>query len=292
MTASITRNEGGRRTRGTIAHAAADRPLVSVITVVFNGAQHLAKTIRAVAEQSYPNIEHIVVDGASTDGSVDIIRANDGTIGYWISEPDLGIYDAMNKGIDFVTDPSSYVIFANADDKLHSPTAIADAVAAGNDEDLIYGRMMLGDGKISAVVGHAVTKDDLARQTICHPSTFVRRAVFDRVGKFDTSYRVAADYDHIVRCFLAPVKARFVDVIVSDMSMGGTSEANFMESCRERKAVIRRHFSGTTRLIGVAQVNVYDIPRNTARHWLTGLGLLGAWRAVKRQFPPFPPFHQ
>jgi glycosyltransferase involved in cell wall biosynthesis len=265
-----------------VPRGSADRPLVSVITVVFNGAAHLARTIRAVAEQSYPNIEHIVVDGASTDGSVDIIRANDGTIAYWISEPDNGIYDAMNKGIGLVSDPESYIIFANSDDRLHSPTAIADAIAAGNGEDLIYGKMMLGDGKISAVVGHSVSSDDLARQTICHPSTFVRRSVFDRVGKFDTSYRVAADYDHIVRCFQKPVTTRFVDVIVSDMSMGGMSEANFMESCRERKAVVRRHFRGLPRIAGLTQVNLYDIPRNTVRHWLARLGLLSTWRRLKR----------
>lgn len=264
-------------TRGT-----ADQPLVSVITVVYNGAEHLAKTIRAVAEQTYPNVEHIVIDGASTDGSTEIIRESDDTIGYWLSEPDIGIYDAMNKGIGFVTDPASYIIFANSDDRLHSPTAIADAIAAGKGEDLLYGRMNLRDETMSAVVGHAVTPDDLARQTICHPSTFVRRAVFDRVGRFDTGFRIAADYDHIVRCFQKPVTTRFVDVIVSDMSMGGTSEARYLESCRERKAVIRRHFGGIAQLLGLAQVNLYDIPRNTARHWLSSMGLLGAWRALKR----------
>src|SRR5512140_3421779 len=121
MTTAITSNEGGKRTRGVFAHGTPGQPLVSVITVVHNGAGNLARTIRAVAEQTYPNIEHIVVDGASTDGTLDIIRANDAIIGYWISEPDTGIYDAMNKGIDLVTDRSSYVIFANADDRLHSP---------------------------------------------------------------------------------------------------------------------------------------------------------------------------
>lgn len=277
----LQRVEGGKRTRGVTARGTTEHPLVSVITVVYNGAAHLAKTIRAVAEQTYSNVEHIVIDGGSTDGSIDIIRANDSTIGYWVSERDSGIYDAMNKGIRLVTDPKSYIIFANSDDKLHSPSAIADAIAAGNGADLIYGRMMLGDGNISAVIGHGVSADDLARQTICHPSTFVRREVFDRVGMFDTSYRVAADYDHVVRSFRHPVTTRFVEVIVSDMSMFGTSEASFMESCRERKEVVRRNFSGMTRLLGLAQVNLYDIPRNTARHWLSRAGLLGAWRAVK-----------
>lgn len=282
MTAAITSNEGGKRTRGIVANGAPERPLVSVITVVHNGAGRLEKTIRAVAEQTYPDVEHIVIDGASTDGTVDVIRSNDAMIGYWISEPDNGIYYAMNKGIDLVMDRSSYVIFANSDDRLHSPTAIEDAIKGGQGADLVYGRMLLGDGDISGIVGRAVTVGDLARRTICHPSTFVRREVFDRVGKFDTAYRVAADYDHVVRCFLYPVSTRFVDVIVSDMSMGGTSESRFLESCRERKEVVRRRFKGMSRLAGVWQVNLYDIPRNTTRHWLDRIGLLGHWRAMKR----------
>ena len=274
--------EGGNRTRGIFRNGTPSKPLVSVVTVVFNGDAHLARTIRAVAEQTYQNVEHILIDGASTDGTLDVIRANDTSVGYWLSEPDGGIYDAMNKGVDLVSDASSYILFANSDDRLHSPSAIEDAMKAASGEDLVYGRMLLGDGKIEAVIGHAVVAEDLARETICHPSTFVRRRVFDRVGKFDTSYRVAADYDHIVRCFVHPVTTRFVDVIVSDMSMGGTSEARFMESCRERKQVVRRRFSGMTRLAGVWQVNLYDIPRNTTRHWLDRVGLLGHWRAIKR----------
>jgi len=274
--------EGGNRARGVQIAGSPKQPLVSVITVVHNGAAHLAKTIRAVAEQTYRNVEHIVVDGASIDATIDIIRANDSSLGYWVSEPDFGIYDAMNKGISLVTDPESYIIFANSDDKLHSATAIENAMASGKGEDLLYGRMVLGEGSASAIVGSAVTLDDLARQTICHPSTFVRRRVFDEVGMFDTSFRIAADYDHVVRCFAHPVSTRFIDVVVSDMSMGGTSEASYMESCRERKEVVKQRFSGITRLTGVWQVNLYDIPRNTTRHWLDRVGLLGHWRAMKR----------
>ena len=129
----------------------------------------------------------------------------------------------MNKGIELVTDPQSYILFANSADELDSAPAIENAMALGKGADLLYGRMVLGDGTTSATVGQAVTLEDLARQTICHPSTFVRRRVFDEVGRFDTSYRIAADYDHIVRCFAHPVSTRFIDVVVSDMSMGGTS---------------------------------------------------------------------
>ena len=254
---------------------------MSIITAVYNGAAHIEQTIRAIAEQTYPNIEHIVIDGGSTDGTVEILRRYDATLGYWVSEPDAGLYDAMNKGIDLVTDPKAYILFANADDHLYSPEAVQRAIDASSGEDLVYGRMILTDGDVSGIAGRRVELGDLARQTLCHPATFVRRSVFDSVGKFDTSYRIAADYDHIVRCFTAPVSTRFVDVIVSTMRMGGVSDERFMLSCRERKAVIRRRFPLLPRIKGVLQVNFYDIPRNSARRWLDRAGLLGHWRALK-----------
>lgn len=277
----MPRAEGGRRGAGGFARGTPERPLVSVITVVYNGAKHVEETIRAVAGQTYPNIEHIVVDGGSTDGTVDILRRYDDTLDFWLSEPDAGLYYAMNKGIDLVTDPQAYVLFANADDALYSTDAIERAMSLSGGEDLVYGKMVLTDGQISGVTGRKVELSDLARQTLCHPATFVRRSVFDRIGKFDTSYVIAADYDHIVRCFAAPVSTRFVDVIVSRMRMGGLSEDQFMLSCRERKAMIRARFPLIPRLAGIWQVNLYDIPRNAARRWLDGAGLLGHWRALK-----------
>ena len=277
----MPRVEGGRRTRADRAAGRPDAPLISVVTVVFNGARHIEETIQSVASQTYRNIEHIVIDGGSTDGTVDIIRRHDAILGYWMSQTDAGVYDAMNKGVALVTDPDSYILFANADDRLYSTEAIERAISASGGEDLVYGRMVLADEQVSAIVGKRVELEDLALQTLCHPATFVRRRIFDSVGKFDTSYTIAADYDHIVRCFQAPVSTRFVDVIVSRMRMGGLSEDRFMLSCRERKQVIRLRFPFLPRLRGIWQVNLYDIPRNTARRWIDRAGLLGHWRALK-----------
>jgi glycosyltransferase involved in cell wall biosynthesis len=273
--------EGGKRFRGHVPRGTAVNPLVSVITVVYNGALHLEEAIRAVASQTYPNIEHIVIDGGSTDGTVDILHRNDDAIGYWRSEKDRGLYDAMNKGVSMVTDPESYVLFANADDSLYSADSISSVISASRGEDLIYGKMIFSDGRISGVLGREVQFTDLARQTLCHPATFVRKKVFDRIGPFDTSFTIAADYDHTVRAFAARVSTRFVDVIVSRMRMGGLSDERFMLSCRERKMVVRRHFPLFPRLRGVWQVNLYDIPRNAVRRFLDRAGLLGHWRALK-----------
>lgn len=270
--------EGGRRAAGT---GTGIGQRVSVVTAVFNGAEHIEQTIKAVAEQTYPNIGHIVVDGGSTDGTVEILERYSDVLAYWVSEPDGGVYHAMNKGIDLVTDPESYILFANSDDHLYSAEAIQRVIDASSGEDLVYGRMVLTDGVYSGIAGKRVELDDLATETLCHPATFVRRKIFDSVGKFDTGYVIAADYDHMVRCFAAPVSTRFVDVIVSTMRMGGLSEEKFMLSCRERKQVIRRRFPLFPRLRGVWQVNLYDIPRNTARRWIDRAGLLGRWRALK-----------
>ena len=277
----MRKREGGWRLTGARPETTTDSPLISVITAVFNGAEHIEETIRAVLEQTYSPVEHIIVDGGSTDGTLAILEKYTDQLAYWVSEPDKGIYDAMNRGVDLVTDPESYVLFANSDDSLYSPEALERVISQSSGEDLVYGKMVLTDGDISGVAGRRVELDDLAVQTLCHPATFVRRRVFDQVGKFDTSYRIAADYDHIVRCFSAPVSTRFVDVIVAKMRMGGVSEDRFLLSCRERKAVIRKRFPLVPRLRGILQVNLYDIPRNTARRMIDRAGLLGHWRALK-----------
>jgi glycosyltransferase involved in cell wall biosynthesis len=282
-TVSSSRVEGGRRLgREGRKPATSALPTVSVITVVRNAAAHIEETIKAVLSQTYSNVEYIVVDGGSTDGTLDILRRYDDRIDYWVSEPDGGIYHAMNKGLDLVTDRQAYVIFANADDRIASPKALERAIELGKGADLIYGKMRLSDGEATGVMGREVRTADLARETLCHPATLMRRSVFDAVGRFDTSFRVAADYDLIVRCFQHPVSSRFVDEILSDMRMGGMSEARFMLSCRERKRVVRERFDSLARLTGVWQVNLYDIPRNLARHWLDRAGLLGHWRALRR----------
>lgn len=276
------RSEGGRRTRGQLKRGTPERPLVSVVTVVRNAADDVAATIEGVLAQSYENVEYIVVDGGSDDGTLDVIRRYDDRIDYWVSERDTGIYDAMNKGVALVSDPDAFIIFANAADKLYSPEALERAVAHAGDADLVYGKMRLTDGEESGVMGREVTVSDLARETLCHPATLMRRSVFDTVGRFDTSYKIAADYDLIVRCFQHPVKSRFVDEIISEMQMGGTSEDRFMVSCSERKRVVRERFGYPERLAGVWQVNLYDIPRNVARRWLNQAGLLGQWRVLRR----------
>ena len=274
--------EGGLRTRGKVKRGDAVNPLVSIITVVRNGVSGIETAIKAVLEQTYPHIEYIVIDGGSTDGTIDVLRRYDDRIDYWASEPDSGIFDAMNKGIDLVQNSETYVLFANSDDRLYAPSALERLVAGGDGADLVYGRMVLTDGEVSTTMGREVVLRDLAAEMLYQPATMTRRRVFDEVGKFDTSFRIAGDYDFLVRCFAHPVTTRYVPEIVSRMQMGGISGEQYMLSCRERKRVVRTRFRSLTRLAGVWRVNLYGIPRNASRDWLSRAGLLGYWRALRR----------
>ena len=273
--------EGGLRTRGSIKRGDAATPLVSVITVVRNGMPLVERTIDAILSQTYSNVEYIVVDGASTDGTVELLRRRDDEIDYWLSEPDAGLYDAMNKGIALVSDPSSYVLFANSDDRLYEPETIEKMITAGKGADFIYGKQVLTDGETAAVLGSEIDLSGLARRNISHAATLVRRGVFDTVGKFDLRYKLVADYDFFVRCFQSPVESRFVDQVVSEVSMFGLSETQFRVLLRERLDVIAARFKGVARLTATAQIYCYDIPRNVLRGELRKRGLLSRWRAIK-----------
>ena len=110
---SVT-HTGGRRLKGIVRDGTPDRPLVSIVTVVYNGAATIERTIASVLGQSYPNIEYIIVDGGSTDGTLDILRAHEDRVDLWVSERDGGIYDAMNKGVALCT--GEWVGLINADD--------------------------------------------------------------------------------------------------------------------------------------------------------------------------------
>jgi glycosyltransferase involved in cell wall biosynthesis len=276
------RTEGGKRIQAPGKTSQPGLPLVTVVTVVFNRVRYVEETIKAVLSQRYPNVEYIIIDGGSTDGTREIIERYDDRIDYWLSEPDAGLYHAMNKALAIVDDDDSYVIFSHSDDSLFSPDALAEAIRLGSESDFIYGRILVTDPETEKIIGRELSLANLALETVPHPATLVRRRVFDEVGMFDTRYSIAADYDFIVRCFQAGVSRRFVDVTVARTRMWGLSEEKFLLSCTERKDVVRRHFTGKDRLAGVLHVNLYDIPRNMLRSLLDRLGMLQYWRKLKR----------
>jgi glycosyltransferase involved in cell wall biosynthesis len=208
------------------------KPLISVITVVFNGGKTLERTINCVISQTYDNIEYIIIDGKSTDNSLEIINKYEDFIDYWISESDKGIADAFNKGFSVST--GDYIGFINSDD-WYEKEGISQIVQEINSEDSIYcGHLNLFSGDQCKFVKLHKSKPERILQTmrIAQPSTFVSRDVFNRLGGFSLNYEFAMDYDFFLRAFLSGYKIKIVDKIIANQRMGGKT-SNLLKVYKE-----------------------------------------------------------
>lgn len=263
------------------------RPAVAVITAVRNAEATLERTLASVARQTWRPLEHIVIDGASTDGTRAILERHGDRL-RWISEPDRGLYDAMNKGLAMVRDPDAYVLFLNADDTIHSDDAIERALSSAQGEDLVYGRLERHDEALDYrdVIGREVSARDMVLGMRCHHQAMLTRArVFERVGGFDLRYRIAADYDWAVRVFLHPsLTRRFVPVIVSTMGRGGVSDRRYLASVRERWDIVRRRYPFASLVRYTLWTGFGDYLRYYAQQALTRIGLLNRARNLKRRW--------
>jgi glycosyltransferase involved in cell wall biosynthesis len=229
-------HEGGIRRKGTVKKSGPGRPLVSVITVVHNGEKHLEQAILSVLGQTYDNVEYIIVDGGSTDGTIDIIRKFDDRIDYWISEPDKGISDAMNKGILFSN--GDLIAHLHADDYYADFSVISSVCSEylrHPDALWLTGGIEIVDGNGNILQEIPVRKYSYRKlihgNSILHPATFVTRRAFEKAGQFNEEYRYAMDYDLWIRiggiadpitldlqvaCFRAHPESR--SIIRSDMA--------------------------------------------------------------------------
>lgn len=258
---------------------------VTVITAVLNGAATLARNLDSVAGQTWASIEHVVVDGGSTDGTVALLESRAPRVRF-TSGPDRGLYDAMNQGLALVLDPASYVLFLNADDTFATPAAVERVMQGCAGEDLVYARLERWDEELGDrdVIGRAVAERDLLFGMACHHQTmFCRRSLFDSLGAFDLNYRIAADYDWAVRAFRsARVTRRFVPEVVSVMRRGGLSDRRYLDSVRERWRIVRRHYGA----IDLIRYSLYTGFGDYGRYWLQQglqrIGWLSSARALKR----------
>ncbi|MGZ5077143.1 MAG: glycosyltransferase family 2 protein, partial [Methylobacter sp.] len=214
-------------------------PLISVIVAVFNGAKTLQQCIDSVAQQTYVNKELIIIDGGSKDGTADLLEANRDKLGYWVSEPDNGIYNAWNKGL--AQAKGEWICFVGADDFFWDPQALermASALTAIPAEIRVaYGQIMLlnNDGENLYPIGEPwqQAKERFKQvMSIPHPGLMHRRSLFERHGNFDESFRIGGDYELLLR-ELKEADAVFVpDLIMVGMRQGGisSSPANSIES--------------------------------------------------------------
>jgi glycosyltransferase involved in cell wall biosynthesis len=226
------KDECGLRKKGYFKKSYENKPLVSIITVVFNGEKYLEETIKSVLNQTYDNIEYIIIDGGSTDSTLDIIRKYEDKIDYWVSEKDKGIYDAMNKGISLCL--GSIIGIINADDwyTKDSVKIIVEQNKLYSNVDIFFGDMILINEETKQnklLIGslNGLNKD----MTVNHPTCFVQKALYKEI-LFDTSYKICADYDLILYFFSKNKKFCYVNTIIANMRIGGVSD-NFNLSTNE-----------------------------------------------------------
>ena len=223
-----TLNQGGLRTKGYFKKSYEDKPLISIITVVYNGEKYLEETIQSVINQTYDNVEYIIIDGGSTDGTLDIIKKYEDRIDYWVSERDKGIYDAMNKGIKV---SSGYIIgIVNADDYLYEDTLlkIVDKFVSSKC-DYTYGSLDYIDEKgnqlytISSIGTESFKHKFFNHMPYLHPTMFIKKSVYEKIGLYDTKYKIVADYDFVLRLLENNFKCLKLDFITGCFRVGGVS---------------------------------------------------------------------
>ena len=195
-------------------------PLISIITVVYNGKEFLEETIQSVINQTYKNIEYIIIDGGSTDGTVDIIKKYEEHIDYWVSEKDEGIYDAMNKGIDIAS--GEFIAFLNADDwyEKDSVKYIVQEYSKHNDIDFFYGNLnfIKKNGDIVLWKGNRGYKG----LEIPHPTCFIRASLLKN-NFFKTNFKIAADTEMTLRLLNSNIKSKYIDKTIANFRDGGVS---------------------------------------------------------------------
>lgn len=220
---------------------------VTIITVNYNNSHGLERTINSVALQSYSDMEYIIIDGGSTDKSVDIIKRNESVVSFWVSEKDNGIYNAMNKGIGFAH--GEYLLFLNSGDYFVDRNVLSKIFDNGLNvnEDLLIGRQRFIDIKTNKIgISPRLHVEEIDMEfflssTLPHQATFIKRSLFDVCGGYDETYRVCADWVFWVKSIVEnKCTMRILPFAVSYMEGGGVSSdmdkchkdmSRFLETC-------------------------------------------------------------
>jgi glycosyltransferase involved in cell wall biosynthesis len=219
---------------------------ISIITVTFNSADTIATTITSVNNQTYKNIEHIIIDGSSSDNTLEIIHNTSHRITKVISEPDTGIYDAMNKGIRLST--GDIIGILNSDDLFTSNDVIERIVDAfkNSDVDGVYGDIcFVKPEKLNKIVRYYSAKwfnPSMFRFGFMppHPSFFVRRECYKKLGLYKIDYKIAADYELLIRFLkVHQLKTRYLNFCLVTMRLGGDSTRNLKSNWILNKEIVR-----------------------------------------------------
>lgn len=229
--------EGGLRTRENYSRFNSQKPIVTVVTVVLNGRDHLEKTIQSVIAQTCKNIEYILIDGGSTDGTLEIIRKYEDRLDYWLSEPDRGIYDAMNKGTKLAS--GEWINFMNSGDKFYGNDVVSKIFAEDRSRcDLIYGNNEVNYGERFSRLQKAVGIGELWKGMICsHQSTFTRTFLVNSIG-FNRDNKICADFELVFRLKRDNCRFVYLDETIATVEAEGLSDIDRVRTIRSNWEVV------------------------------------------------------
>jgi glycosyltransferase involved in cell wall biosynthesis len=204
---------------------------LSIITINYNNASGLKKTIDSVVQQSFKDIEYIVIDGGSSDESKSIIEQNTNAINFWVSEKDNGIYDAMNKGIQHAS--GEYILFLNSGDCLYNENVLKTAIPYFKSKKAIYyGNLILetNKDKVEHFAPHQINLDFLLNSTFWHPCTFIQSQLFKQFGHYNTDFKICGDYEFFIRCLIHPnIETEYLNQFITLFDGNGISNNKTFE---------------------------------------------------------------
>jgi len=232
--------EGGLRTQGHFKQSLLGKPLITVITVVYNGAAHLEETILSVIGQTYDNVEYIIIDGGSTDGTLEIIHRYKHAIDYWVSEKDGGIYDAMNKGIDLTT--GNWINFMNGGDRFYTEYVLQEVFfeKTYTNISIIYGNHEVRYPHKTRIAKAGSIKNIWKGSQFSHQSAFISIGVHKR-NKFNLCNKISSDFEFFYKAYKNGNIFRKTEVIISSIESGGVSDIHRIDSIVGRWNVVDKN---------------------------------------------------
>ncbi len=249
------------------------RPRISIITSVLNAASTIRRELESIEQQSYEDLELVIMDGGSADGTVEILREFDHLISYWESKPDRGIYHAWNKALEHIT--GDWICFLGADDYLWSSEALSQMVPhlekALGKVRIVYGNLNIVDSNESVALTlgepwYVAGPRFRHNLSIPHPGMFHHRSLFEQLGRFDESFKIAGDYEFLLRELLSN-DARFVEgIVVVGMQERGESDLPENAVATLKEVLRAQHIHGITKVPNWLSLRLL---KERIRWWLT-----------------------
>lgn len=220
------------------------QPKLSIITIVYNNVRDIERTVCSVLNQTYGNIEYVVIDGASTDGTLDILKKYESRLSKLITEKDKGIYDAMNKGLAIAS--GDYVLFMNSGDELYAPDTLEKVFSTAVDADIYYGETEMYDENWQSlgrrrhqVPAEFTWKSFRLGMSVSHQAIYIKRALTE---PYDLRYQLSADIDWVIKAAKKAQKIVNVNAYVAKYLVGGMSKKRHRQSLVERFQIFSKHY--------------------------------------------------